>query len=233
MKLPLFSVLLTLLAGSLAAADHAPTKQEQAHFTPQEVLADLMAGNKHYVDNRLTPRDLVTRRHDGVGGQHPKAYVLSCIDSRVPVELVFDQSLGDIFVGRVAGNIENEDQLGSMEYAACVSGVHVILVLGHESCGAVKGAIDHVEMSNLSLLLDKIEPAVEAVKADHHYGHDHGHLDSHDHRFVSLVVEQNVKMTVADIRERSPELVKLEQEGRLCIVGAVYSLQTGKVTLVE
>ncbi|MDP0499035.1 MAG: carbonic anhydrase family protein [Verrucomicrobiota bacterium JB022] len=218
------------LAANPASQDLPLSKEAQSHLTPDEVLADLLVGNAHFMENHLTPRDLPARRHACVNGQYPKAYILSCIDSRVPAEQVFDQALGDVFVGRVAGNVEGVDQLGSMEYAAVVAGVRVILVLGHESCGAVKGAIDHVQMGNLTALLHEIEPAVESVKA--HHG-DHAHADSHNHAFVDEVVAENVKRTVADIRQRSEALAQLEHDGRLRIIGAVYSLETGKVTLVQ
>lgn len=136
------------------------TPDEQKALTPYQVLADLKAGNKRYMSEKHTEPNAAARIVEATKGQFPKAYILSCVDFRVPVELVFDQGIGDIFVGRVAGNVENEDQLGSMEFAAAAAGVKAIVVMGHEACGAVKGACDAVELGNLTMLLEKIAPAV-------------------------------------------------------------------------
>jgi len=179
------------------------------------------------VKGELSPPNVLPRIEAATAGQFPKAYILSCVDSRVPVEQVFDQGIGDIFVGRVAGNVEGVDQLGSMEFASKVAGVKLVMVLGHEACGAVKGACDGVELGNLTELLDEIEPAVEAVD-----GHDDDR-SSKNKEFVDAVIEKNVHLTVADLRERSPVLAELEKDGAIKIVGAVYSLHTGKVTLLE
>jgi len=197
-------------------------------MTPDDVLRDLMEGNKRYVAGELSPPHVKKRIAAASKGQYPKAVILSCLDSRVPVELVFDQGIGDIFVGRVAGNVENEDQLGSMEFATKVAGSKLVMVLGHESCGAVKGACDGVEMGNLTALLSKIQPAVDAVD-----GYESAQRNSKNAEFVAKVVEQNVRQTVADIRERSPVLAELEREGSIKIVGALYSLHDGSVTLLE
>lgn len=204
------------------------TKADQDNMTPKTVLANLMRGNKRYVAGKLTKPNVKARVKAATGGQFPKAYILSCIDSRVPVEQVFNQGLGDIFVGRVAGNVENGDQLGSMEYAAAVSGVKLVLVLGHESCGAVKGACDHVKMGNLTGLLGNIEPAMAKVK-----GHEDKGRNSKNKDYVAEVVEMNVRETVADIRKRSDVLAKLETDGKIKIVGAVYSLKDGAVTILK
>lgn len=210
-----------------AKANVAPTAESQKTLTPESVMKDLMAGNKDYVDGKASDPNIKERREAGVIGQFPKAYILSCVDSRVPVEQVFNQGIGDLFVGRVAGNIETEEQLGSMEFAAVVGGVKVIMVLGHEACGAVKGACDHVKMGNLTTLLEQISPAIEEVD---------GHADdrsSKNKEFVDEVIEKNVVLTVDDIRERSKVLADLEKEGKIKIVGGVYSLHTGEVTLQE
>ena len=204
------------------------TKEQQDKLTPDAVVKDLTAGNKRFVEEKLSDPNAKARVKAAVDGQYPKAFILSCIDSRVPVEQVFDQGLGDIFVGRVAGNIENGDQLGSMEFAAAVSGVKVIMVLGHEACGAVKGACDHVKMGNLTGLLENINPAIEKVK-----GYEEKDRTSKNKEFVAKVVEMNVAETVADIRKRSETLAKLEKEGKIKIVGGVYSLHTGEVTLLD
>jgi len=158
----------------------------------------------------------------------PDSVLKECIDSRVPVETVFDQGIGDIFVGRVAGNVENVDQLGSMEFATKLAGSKVVMVLGHTNCGAVKGACDGAELGNLTELLRKIKPAVEAVE-----GHEKEGRNSKNKKFVNEVVEKNVNLTVSDIRDRSKVLADLEKEGKIKIVGAMYDLHTGKVTIVK
>ncbi len=234
MKTSLFPFL-TAVAVSLSSlsaqttASLPVTAEEQKALTPDSVLKDLMEGNARYVAEKHTAPNAKASIAAAVSGQYPKAYILSCIDSRVPVELVFDQGLGDVFVGRVAGNIENVDQLGSMEYAAAVTGVKLVMVLGHESCGAVKGACDHVELGNITGLLSNIKPAVEKVASAMKEGDD---KTSKNKDFVAKVVETNVMKTIADIRKNSPTLADLEKEGKIKIVGGVYSLHTGKVTPV-
>ncbi len=210
----------------LALADVQPDQAAQDQLTPASVLADLKAGNERYQATNLTQHDTAKRREVATGGQFPKAYVLSCVDSRVPVEQVFDQGIGDIFVGRVAGNVENEDQLGSMEYAAAVAGIKLIVVMGHESCGAVKGACDDVKLGNLSALLQKIRPAVRSVDG-------YQEKSSKDKDFVKKVIQANVKRTVEDMRTRSEVLAGLEADGKIQIVGAYYSLQDGSVTFFD
>lgn len=218
-----------LLSLGLAASSHAQTTAEkQKSITPAEVLNELMEGNKQYVAAKLTPIDIKKQVTATATGQYPKAVILSCLDSRVPVEMVFNQGIGDIFVGRVAGNVENEDQLGSMEFATKLAGSKVVMVLGHTACGAVKGACDGAKLGNLTALLEKIDPAVKAVK-----GHEEKGRNSKNPEFVDAVVHANVAQTVADIRKRSEVLSNLEKEGKIKIVGAVYDLATGKVTLLE
>lgn len=202
------------------------TPDEQAALTPDAVLSDLKAGNAAFVAGEYDMPNVLGSIEAAQAGQFPQAYVLSCVDSRVPVELVFNQGIGDIFVGRVAGNAENEDQLGSMEFAAAVAGVKLIVVLGHEACGAVKGACDGVELGNLTMLLEKLAPAVHAVEGFE------GQRNSKNSAFVEQVVHTNVERTVADIRSRSEVLRGLESEGKLKIVGAYYSLQDGSVTFM-
>lgn len=195
-------------------------------MTPDSALQDLLAGNQRFQKGEITQRDVQKNLEASLKGQFPKAYVLSCVDSRVPVERVFDQGTGDIFVGRVAGNIETTEQLGSMEFAAAVAGVKLIMVVGHESCGAVKGACDHVKLGNLTPLLEQITPAVEATSTE-------GEKNSKNTEFVKQVIDQNVKQTVADIRSRSEVLKKLEDEGKIKIVGATFSFSDGSITLLE
>jgi carbonic anhydrase len=204
------------------------TKEEQEALTPDAVLAELVAGNARFVAGKLTHPDVTARIAASAEGQYPKAVILSCLDSRVPVEQLFDLGIGDIFVGRVAGNIENEDQLGSMEFATKLAGAKLVLVLGHSGCGAVKGACDGAELGNLTALLAKIRPAVEAVE-----GFSPENRTSANGEFVAKVIEQNVRQTVSDIRKDSPVLADLEKSGAIKIVGALYELQTGKITLLD
>jgi carbonic anhydrase len=203
------------------------TAEEQRRLTPDEVLRSLKEGNKRFISGTLTLRDHSKQIRAGVNGQFPKAIILSCIDSRVPVEDVFDKGIGDLFVARVAGNIVNEDILGSMEFSCKVSGAKLVLVIGHEYCGAIKGAIDKVSLGNLTGLLKKINPAVEACQ---HYT---GTKSSKDAEFVDLVIRENVKMTVANIRRHSPILKEMEEAGEIKIVGAYYDMDNGEVTFFE
>lgn len=202
------------------------TKQEQEALTPDEVLKDLLEGNKRFTSNKFQTRNHNAMKKNAVGSQYPKAIVLSCVDSRVPVETVLDQGIGDIFVARVAGNFENTDILGSMEYACKISGSKLVLVLGHESCGAISAACDHIELGNMTHLLSHIKPAVDAVKTD-------GRRDSSNKDFVHDVVHKNVELTIMRIRQKSPILKKMEDKGEIKIVGGMYSLKTGKVELLS
>ncbi|MCP9199165.1 carbonic anhydrase family protein [Gramella sp. GC03-9] len=200
-------------------------KEKQTKLSPDDVLNDLMAGNERFTNKNMHERDYSSQIDKTSGGQWPQAVVLSCIDSRVPVETVFDQGVGDIFVARVAGNFENTDILGSMEYSCKVAGSKLVLVLGHEACGAVKAACDHVELGNITHLLSNIKPAVEATQTD-------GERSSKNDSFVAGVVENNVKLTMNRIREKSPILNEMEKNGEIKIVGGVYSISTGKVSLL-
>lgn len=202
------------------------TKQEQEALTPDEVVKDLMEGNKRYTSDKFHSRDHNAMKASAVGGQYPKAVVLSCVDSRVPVETVLDQGIGDVFVARVAGNFENTDILGSMEYACKVAGSKLVFVLGHESCGAVSAACDGVELGNITHLLSNIKPAVKAVETD-------GKRDSSNKDFVHKVVQKNVELTMDRVREKSSILKSMEEKGEIKIVGGVYSLQTGEVELLS
>lgn len=205
----------------------AVTKEVQDSLTPEAVLDDLMSGNQRFVDNNLTSTDHSALVQQTIGGQFPKAAILSCIDSRVPVEYVFDQHIGDVFVARVAGNFENADILGSLEYSCKVAGSKLIVVLGHESCGAVKAACDGVELGNITHLLSNIKPAVELSKTT--VSENHNSLNSD---FVEQTVANNVSLTIDRIRAKSPILKEMEVAGEIKIVGGVYSLSSGKVTLL-
>ena len=199
---------------------------EQQALSPDLVIRELKEGNQRFVNNDLNTRDNQALVKDAVSGQHPKAIVLSCIDSRVPVEEIFDQGIGDLFVGRLAGNIVNEDMLGSMEYSCKVAGSKLILVMGHESCGAVKAAIDDVELGNITELLSKIEPAIQ-LSEDFE-----GEHSTKNAKYVDRVITNNVLLTIEQIREDSPILKEMEEKGEIKIVGAYYSLHSGEVSFL-
>ena len=204
------------------------TKEEQAALTPDEVLKNLKDGNKRFSEGNLTAFDYNAQVKATASGQYPEAIILSCLDSRVPVEIVFDKGIGDVFVGRVAGNIENEDMIGSFEFGTKLAGSKLIVVLGHSACGAVKGAVDYAAvkdmgMDNLNVLLESINPSVEAVLQD---GEER---KSSNKSLVDRAVEENVKQTINRLRSKSETLRSLEQEGKIKIVGGVYDLSTGKV----
>lgn len=205
----------------------AITKDMQSVMTPESVLKDLLEGNERFVNGKSEGADNAALVNQTTGGQYPKAVVLSCIDSRVPVETVLDQAIGDIFVARVAGNFENADILGSLEYSCKVAGSKLVLVLGHEACGAVKAACDGVELGNITHLLSNILPAVHqsAEQVD-------GETNSSNKAFVAKTVENNVKLTMDRIRIKSPILKEMEDNGEISIVGGVYSLHTGKVEML-
>ncbi len=205
----------------------AITKEVQNSLTPSGVLKDLLEGNNRFTSNSTQAVDNSALVNQTTSGQFPKAVVLSCIDSRVPVETVLDQAIGDIFVARVAGNFENVDILGSLEYSCKVAGSKLILVLGHEACGAVKAACDGVELGNISAMLDNIVPAVRQASEE-----TDGILNSSNETFVAKTVEYNVKLTIDRIRERSPILKEMEDAGEIAIVGGVYNLHTGKVDML-
>ncbi|MCD6018605.1 MAG: carbonic anhydrase [Bacteroidetes bacterium] len=199
------------------------TKEMQAAITPTMALELLKEGNKRFVNNLKVNRNLLQQVNETSDGQHPFAVILSCIDSRTSAELVFDQGLGDIFSIRIAGNIINEDILGSMEFGCKVAGSKIIVVLGHSKCGAIKGACDHVEMGNLTGLITKIIPAVN------------DETDTRENRtsgnsvFVENVATINVKRTVHAIMDRSPILKDMIKKGEIGIVGGMYDVTTGEV----
>ena len=205
----------------------AITKDVQSAMTPSSVLEDLLQGNERFTSSNSQSVDNSALVQQTTSGQYPKAVVLSCIDSRVPVETVLDQAIGDIFVARVAGNFENTDILGSLEYSCAVAGSKLVLVLGHQACGAVKAACDGVELGNITHLLSNILPAVKQ-SADE----VEGELNSSNKAFVAKTVENNVKMTMDRIREKSQILTEMEDNGEIQIVGGVYNLQSGKVEML-
>ena len=203
------------------------TKQTQQAMTPQKALEMLKQGNERFVRGRMLKRDLRAQVKATAEGQYPFASILSCIDSRASSELIFDQGLGDIFNARVAGNIVNEDILGSLEFATKVAGSKLIVVLGHTSCGAIKGAVDDVKLGNLTVLLGKIKPAID--DADH----NQAARTSKNHELVEEVSEINVKRIMQEIKEKSPLLKEMLDKGEIRMVGGMQDLKTGKVTFYE
>lgn len=203
------------------------TATSQAEATPEEVVAWLAAGNARFTAGEPLERDLLAQAAATADGQHPLAAVLGCIDSRVPVETVFDLGIGDVFVARTAGNVVDDDVLGSLEFASAVAGVHVILVLGHTSCGAVAGACDGVELGHLTGLLAKITPAVvEASGGDPTPGAD-------DPDLVQRAVVANVRTSMATILARSAVIADLQAADKVVVVGGVYDLASGTVTMLD
>ena len=203
------------------------TKEMQNAITPLMALELLKDGNKRFVNNLKVNRNLLQQANETSDGQHPFAVILSCIDSRTSTELIFDQGLGDIFSVRIAGNIMNEDILGSMEFGCKVAGSKIIVVLGHTKCGAIKGACDHVEMGNLTALLSKIRPAVDDEETITQ------NRNSSNAEFVEKVSIINVKRTVKSILERSPILKEMIENGEIGIVGGTHDLTTGQVTYFD
>lgn len=190
--------------------------------SPDDALAALKAGNERFVSGEVLDQDFHRQIEKTAEGQRPYATVLSCLDSRVPPEILFDQGIGDIFVGRVAGNIEDIHMLGSAEFATQLVGTKLLVVLGHTSCGAVKGACANAKLGNLTHLLDEIRPAVSAVEAAHP---DKDVCTDH----VDTVAEENVRKTIRDIREKSAVIADLEKQGKVKVVGAMYDVATGEV----
>jgi carbonic anhydrase len=208
---------------------NAQTKESQDLMTPQSSLDALIAGNERFVNRKQVNRNLNTQVEQTSGGQYPFATVLHCIDSRVSAEHIFDQGIGDLFSIRIAGNFVNEDILGSMEFACKLAGTKVLVVLGHTACGAVKGACDHARLGNLTALINKLEPAVDAVESPV----DADLRNSSNIDFVNDVAAKNVDMTIDNIRSRSSILAEMETKGEIKIVGGMYDIATGKVSYYE
>ncbi len=205
----------------------AHTKETQAAMTVQSSLDALMEGNQRFLNKAPINRDLLDQINDTATGQYPFASVLSCIDSRIPTEVIFDQGIGDIFNARIAGNFINDDILGSLEFACKLAGSKVIMVMGHTSCGAVKGACDHAELGNLTQMLDKIMPAVNAVQTA-----EGEERNSSNSAFVNAVSAKNVEIAIDQIKEKSPVLKEMLDDGDITIVGAMYDVASGKVSLL-
>jgi carbonic anhydrase len=204
-----------------------PTKETQAAMTPQKAVAELKAGNERFTSGHPLVRDPLAAAKATASGQYPFAVVLSCLDSRVPIELVLDQGIGDVFSARVAGNVLEEDILGSMEFGCKAAGAKLIAVIGHSNCGAVKGAIDNVEMGNLTALLSRIKPAVDQVPGDS------ASRSSQNLEYVDKVAEANVHLIMRQIRERSPVLREMLDQGKIALVGGMYDLSTSRIHFFE
>jgi len=202
------------------------SREQQAALTPDAVLQELLEGNRRFVQDELTTRNHSARIREAYAGQFPKAVVLSCLDSRIPVEDVFDRGVGDIFVARVAGNFVNEDILGSMEFGCHVAGAKLIMVLGHTHCGAIQAAIDDVQLGNITPMLAKIRPALQQP------GAFSGEKITANPEYVAHICQQNIRRAVGEIRRRSTILKGMEQDGSIKIVGGYYDLKSGVVSLI-
>lgn len=203
------------------------TKEFRDRITPREAIEILKKGNERFVNNLKVNRNLLQQVNETSDGQHPFAVILSCIDSRTSAELIFDQGLGDIFSVRIAGNIQNPDILGSMEFSCKVAGAKAVVVLGHTKCGAVKGACDHVTMGNLTTLLEKIKPAVEGETSVT------SNRNANNSEFVEKVASLNVRSTRQQILENSPILKEMIKKGEIVLVGAMYDVETGIVNFYD
>jgi len=209
-----------LLPGLAQAA--ALSKEQRDAMTPDQVIAMLKEGNERFRAGKMQGHDYLAQKRASAGGQYPAAVILSCIDSRAPAEIILDAGIGDTFNARIAGNIANDDLLGSLEFACALAGSKLVLVMGHTACGAIKGAIDNAKLGNLTGLLDKIKPAVTATQFS-------GERTSKNDAFVDAVAATNVRQTVEEIRRRSEVLAGLEKDGKIKIVGSMYHLAGGKV----
>jgi len=214
----------TIAIAKKAIRDRVITSEEQSKLTPDLVIQRLKEGNARFIASNLTARDHSSLVRDAAKGQYPEAVILSCMDSRVPVEDIFDNSIGDLFVCRVAGNVLNQDILGSLEYGCKVSGAKVIVVMGHRYCGAVKSAIKDVKMGNITPLLAKVKPAINDLK---NFAGPRGYSNED---YVTQVAIQNVINVVAEIKRKSPILKSMVDSGTLKIVSAGYDLDNGGVT---
>jgi carbonic anhydrase len=200
----------------------ALSKEERDRLTPDQVIELLKRGNQRFRSGTTEPHDYLAQKRTSADGQFPAAAILGCIDSRAPAEILFDGRIGDAFNARIAGNIVNDDLLGSLEFACAVAGAKLVVVLGHTACGAIKGAIDNARLGHLTGLLNGIKPAVDATAYE-------GHRTGNNQEFVDKVAQTNVRLTVAAIRMRSDTLAGLERDGKIKIVGWMYNLVGGRV----
>jgi len=218
---------LGLLSMQLAASmSGSLTKEQRDSMTPSQVIDELKKGNERFRTGKMAPRNYLAEKRASAAGQYPAAVILGCVDSRVPAEIIFDAGIGDTFNGRVAGNVVNDDLLGSMEFACAASGAKLVLVLGHTACGAIKGAIDDVVLGNLTGLLARIKQAIPETKFE-------GEKSSKNAAYVDAVARTNVKLAIENIRRRSSVLADLEKKGSIQITGAMYNLVNGIVDFVS
>jgi len=218
---PAFSV-----AQTLDTATGALTREERDRMTPGQVIEDLKRGNERFRTGTMLSRDYRQQQRSSAAGQFPAAAALGCVDSRVPAEIVCDVGIGDMFSARIAGNVVNDDLLGSLEFACAVSGAKAILLFGHTACGAIKGAIDDVEIGNLTGLLARIKPAISATMFS-------GERSSKNAAYVDAVARTNILLGLNGIRRRSPVLEDLEKKGKIQMVGGMYDLATGELELLS
>jgi carbonic anhydrase len=212
-------------AGGHPAHAAALTQAQRDKLTPEDILTMMKAGNERFRLGKESPHDYLAQQRASAKGQYPAAVILSCIDSRAPAETIMDLGIGDCFNARVAGNISNEDLLGSMEFACKLAGAKVVLVMGHTACGAIKGAIDNAQLGNLTGLLAKIRPAVQATRYE-------GDRSAKNPAFVDAVAKKNVELTMDEIHRRSPVLNDLEKSGAIKIAGAMYDIETAQVSFL-
>jgi carbonic anhydrase len=213
-----------------AQAGHRPagalTKEERDRLTPGEVIDTLKRGNERFRAEAMSLHDYRAQQRSSASGQFPAAVVLGCIDSRVPAEIIFDAGIGDLFNARIAGNVVDDDLLGSLEFSCEVAGAKVVLLLGHTSCGAIKGAVDDVVLGNLTGLLARVKPAISATQST-------GEKSSKNAAYVDAVARANVLLGLENIRQRSPILASLEKKGGIQIVGAMYDVSTGTTNFLD
>ena len=218
------TVLITTIGAAHADSSNTMTQKAQAAITPDKAIEMLTQGNERFVNGQTVKRDMLAQVKQTSKGQFPYAAVVSCLDSRIPPAIVFDQGIGDLFVARVAGNFVNDDILGSLEFATKLAGAKLIVVMGHTECGAVQGACDGAQLGLLTATLANITPAVEAVKGDYNP------RSSKNTEFVQAVTDMNVQLTMQKLRERSDVLREMLDKGEISMVGAMYDVSTGKVT---
>lgn len=200
----------------------AMSREQRDQMTPNDIIESFKQGNMRFREGKILQHDYIAQKLASQGGQYPTAVILSCIDSRAPAEILLDLGIGETFNCRVAGNIQNDDILGSMEFACGVAGAKVVLIMGHTACGAIRGAIDNAELGNLTGLLNKIKPAIDKTAYE-------GERSGKNEGFVDAVARTNVEMTISHIRKNSPVLKKLEDEGKIKLVGSMYHLEGGMV----
>ena len=211
--------------GSVTARTASLTQEQRDSLTPDRIIEAMKKGNERFRSGKMKEQNYLAQKRSSATGQYPAAIILGCIDSRVPAEIVLDAGIGDTFIARVAGNVANSDMLGSMEFACAASGAKVVLVMGHTACGAIKGAIDNVQLGNLTGLFDAIKPAIQATDYQ-------GERSSKNPEYVDAVGRSNVRLAVNNIRSNSSILADLEKKGQIKIVGSMYELQTGMVNFL-